>query len=61
MPLNERELLQAREMIVCAFYHNTDHDLASAERFDALVCAYLKIDADQYPPEFLADEYLLGG
>jgi hypothetical protein len=61
MPLTENELHLAREMIVTAFYHHTDRDLSAAERFDALVCGLLKIDADQHPPEFLADEYLLGG
>lgn len=61
MKISEDELHLAREMIVTAFYHHTDHDLPASERFDALVCGFLKIDPDENPPEFLADEYLLGG
>ena len=61
MKISEDELHLAREMIVSAFYHQTEHDLPASEQFDALVCRLLKIDADEAPPEFLADEYLLGG
>lgn len=35
--------------------------MPASEQFDALVCRLLKIDADEAPPEFLADEYLLSG
>lgn len=58
--MDTEELLEARETITLAFYGQTKKDINATEAFDEVVCYALGINQDEHPPEFLADEYLLG-